>query len=171
MRDLLPIPPLVFAVTQRDSMCEFIVRGPRPRVVSTLFSAIQGLSGTPGFALVELADAAPREWVTGAVPKAKLLAGLLGIRDLLGAGRLDIAVFSPSEAEELHLDRLGTLEVRAGDWRETSWTRTLVGQGYGVVEQLPALPTDAPLPEPWPADGTTRVQAVIADLDLESTAS
>ena len=157
--------PARYSVAHREPLCEFVVRGPVPRVVSLFFNAVQSLSGTPGLALVQLTEP-PREWVTGAVSKPALLRGLLEIRDLLGTRHLDAAVFSPSEALELHLDRLATLEGRAGDWQEASWAEMFQRAGFERVEQLAPLPEDAASKAPSAADPEARIARVVKELGL-----
>ena len=82
----------------------------------------------------------PREWATPSVPRPAVQEGLLSLRDLLGNGLLDIAVFSSREGVEVYLDRFGTLEIRIGSWDEPRLRSLLERKGFRRVARLSVLP-------------------------------
>ena len=60
-----------------------MARGDLPRVTQAFFDAIRTVTGSLGVVLVEVTPT-PREWLVPSVPRARILAGLVSIRDLLG---------------------------------------------------------------------------------------
>lgn len=114
-------------------------RGDLPRVTQVFLDVIRTVTGSLGLVLVEVTPV-PREWLVSSIPRARILEGLFSIRDLLGSGHLDVAVFSGRHGVEFFLDRLGTLEIRTGSWLEPRMRGVLESQGFERVGHLTTLP-------------------------------
>jgi hypothetical protein len=107
----------------------------------------------------------PREWIVTSVPRPRILESLLSIRDLLGQGYIDLAVFSQRHGVEVFLDRLGTLEIRSGAWFEPRLRALFESQGFQETPRLSVLPQrEAPIE--WIEEHEARVKAVIDDNDF-----
>jgi hypothetical protein len=102
--------------------------------------------------VVEL-GAETREWVARSIPRARVLEGLLSLRDLLGAGAMDVAVFSPEHGIEIFLDRWGSLEIRTGGWWEPRFRTLLEERGFRLAGgRLPAVEARSERPGRGAAD-------------------
>ncbi len=155
--------------TQGRNLRHFTARGDQPRLTQVILEAARSLSGSLGVVLVEVHDT-PREWTAIDMDRSQILEGLLELRDLLGRGGLDLAVFSSDEAVEVFLDRFGTLEIRCGGWHEPRFRGLLEGQGFAHVPALSSLPLDIPDQSRWTEEDTRRVEDVCVRLGLESIA-
>ena len=115
---------------------QFSARGEHPRVTQLLLDAVRAIPGTLGVAIVELGES-PREWVGTGVARAEVLESVLALRDLLGRGTLDLAVFSSHEGVEIYLDRTGLLEIRTGGTWEPRARSLLEAQHFVWAPRLP----------------------------------
>ena len=125
------------------------------------------LPGELGLVVVEVHDR-PREWTATAVERASVLEMLVGMRDLLGRGGLDVAVFSPDEGVEVFLDRFATLEIRCGEWNEPRFRGMLEGLGFSFDERVPSLPETYPDPVAWTEEDRSRVEELCAAVGLSA---
>jgi hypothetical protein len=140
---------------------QFSARGEHPRVTQLLLDAVRVLPGGLGIAIVELGES-PREWVGTGVSRGELLEAILALRDLLGHGALDLAVFSSSEGVEIYLDRGGLLEIRASNSWEPRARSLLEAQHFVWAPRLP----DAWSPSPTSPAARDRIAAVAEFLAL-----
>jgi hypothetical protein len=115
---------------------QFSARGEHPQVTQLLLDAVRAIPGSFGVAIVELGES-PREWVGTGVLRAEALEGILALRDLLGRGSLDLAVFSSSEGVEIYLDRTGLLEIRTSGTWEPRARSLLEAQRFTWAPRLP----------------------------------
>jgi len=140
-------------------------RGDVSRLVPVVMDAMREWSGPVGMALVVYRDR-PEEWVASGLPRGRALEGLLRIRDLIGAGGLDLAVFSEIEALSVYVDRFGILEARGlGDGLDELGTR-LIAAGFARVSRVSAVP---PAPDPnhaWTVEDAARVEETAVFLQL-----
>jgi hypothetical protein len=139
-------------------------RADQPRITQVLLETVQELTGPLGLVIVEVQRV--REWVISSVPRPRVLAGLVCLRDLLGQGPIDVAVFSTPMGIEIFLDRWGNFEVRAGTWIEPRLRGILEHHGFREVSHLSTLPPQsAPV---MPAHlYRDRLLAVAQDLGIE----
>jgi hypothetical protein len=135
-----------------------MARGDLPRVTQAFFDAIRTVTGSLGVVLVEVTPT-PREWLVPSVPRARILEGLVSIRDLLGTGHLDVAVFSHRNGVEFFLDRFGTLEIRTGSWLEPRLRGILESRRFEKVSHLATLPSLSD-PIEWTDEHRDRVSLV-----------
>lgn len=155
-----------FSVRLEDRDIRFLTaRGDQPRVTQVLLEAVRELSGPLGLVIVEVQRV--REWVVSAVPRARVLGGLVTLRDLLGQGPIDVAVFSTPMATEIFLDRWGNLEVRAGTWLEPRLRAILEYHGFREVPHLSTLPSQ-PAPTMPAHLYRDRLLAVTRELGVDS---
>jgi hypothetical protein len=141
-------------------------RGERFQVTQVLLDGIRSVPGPWGVVLVELGPQ-PREWVARSLPRARVLEGLLSLRDLLAAGTMDVAVFSSERGIEIFLDRRGELEIRTGAWWEPRFRGLLEKHGFRAAGgQFPAAGS-SPARRERSAD-PARVARVCGYLGLES---
>jgi hypothetical protein len=153
-------------VRQEDRDIRFLTaRGDQPRITQVFLEAVQELSGPLGLVIVEVQRV--REWVVSEVPRSRVLAGLVSLRDLLGQGPIDVAVFSTPMAMEIFLDRWGNLEVRAGTWIEPRLRAILGHHGFREVPHLSTLPSQ-PAPSMPSHVYRDRLLAVARDLGIDS---
>lgn len=152
-----------YAAHLEESGARFLMaRGDHPSVTQALLDGVRCLTGTVGFVIVETTPT-PREWLVTSIPRTRVLEGLLSVRDLLGRGHLDVAIFSRKLEVELFLDRLGTLEIRTGSWLEPRLRGVLESRGFNRVSRLSVLP---PPPEAhaWDDEHRERLNALRFDL-------
>jgi len=140
---------------------QFSARGDHPRVTQLLLDAVRAIPGSLGVALVELGES-PREWVGTGVSRGEVLESVLALRDLLGRGSLDLAVFSSHEGVEIYLDRTGLLEIRTSGTWEPRARSLLEAQHFTWAPRLP----EALNPGPTNAAARERIQAVAEFLTL-----
>jgi hypothetical protein len=145
---------------------QFCARGDQPLVFLGLMDCVRALPGPLGIVIVDLGES-PREWVGNSLSRVQILEGLLALRDLLGQGAMDVAVFSSEEGVELFLDRSGTLEIRTGGWWEPRARSLLEGRGFRWVSSL--APTWSTAPVPLTPEARERINAVCAFLDMRAT--
>ena len=152
--------PSVYSVRTEESGLRFIrARGGQPRITSVLLEAVRAMPGNHGMVLVELRPS-PREWIVTSVSRPRVLESLLSIRDLLGQGHIDLAVFSRRHGVEVFLDRFGTLEIRSGAWFEPRLRALFESRGFQQTPRLSVLPRhEAPIE--WIEEHEARVRAVI----------
>jgi hypothetical protein len=119
---------------------------------------LEGITVVPGSLGIVIVEATPvaREWLAPTVKRSRILEALLSIRDLLGQGHLDIAVFSPRHGVEFFLDRFATLEIRTGSWLEPRFRAMLEAKEFRYVARLPVLPEDPRVAE-WTEEDRVRV--------------
>jgi hypothetical protein len=122
---------------------QFSARGEHPRVTQLLLDAVRAIPGSFGVAIVELGDS-PREWVGTGVLRGEALEAILALRDLLGRGSMDLAVFSSSEGVEIYLDRTGLLEMRTGGTWEPRARSLLDAQHFTWAPRLPEALSSGP---------------------------
>jgi hypothetical protein len=143
---------------------QFSARGEHPRLTQLLLDAVRAISGSLGVAIVELGES-PREWVGSGVSRAEALEAILALRDLLGRGSLDLAIFSSTEGVEIYLDRRGLLEIRTGGTWEPRARSLLMAQKFVWAPKLPP-PAYPEVPNPGARD---RIGAVAEFLGLRVT--
>lgn len=147
---------------------QFTARGDQPLASQLLLDAVRALPGTLGLVIVDLCEP-PREWIGGNLTRVQVLEGLLALRDLLGQGAMDVAVFSSGEGVEIFLDRSGVLEIRTGGSWEPRARSLLESRGFRWVSTFP----DSPAENVRPATPLTRerIAAVSEFLDLRATSA
>lgn len=150
-----------------NNLRRFTARGDQPRLTQVLLDAARSLPGSLGLVLVEV-HGRPREWTAVDMDRSRLLEGLFELRDLLGEGGIDMAVFSAEESVEVFLDRFATLEIRCGGWHEPRFRGLLEAQGFERLERLSSLPLSYKGAPPWPEEAARRVEEVCARLGLEA---
>lgn len=143
-------------------------RAEHPLVTQALIEAVQAARSPLGLVLVE-ADGGHREWAVPRLARTAVLHSLVTLRDLLGVGLLDLAVFSPQEGLEIYLDRFGTLEIRAGVWEEPRLRSLLEGHGFQGVVGLSLLPEEAPTPATWNEESRERYASVQWNLEKQQS--
>ena len=149
------------SVLMAGGVRQFSARGEHPRVTQLLLDAVRAIPGSLGVAIVEIGDS-PREWVGSGVSRAEVLESVLALRDLLGRGSLDLAVFSSHEGVEIYLDRTGLLEIRTGGTWEPRARSLLESQHFIWAPRLPEALSSVPAN----AAGRERIQAVAEFLTL-----
>ena len=140
---------------QEDDVRFFTARGDHPRVTQILLEGIGVVPGSWGIVVVEVTPVA-REWLAPSVSRPRVLEALLSIRDLLGQGHVDIAVFSPEHGVEFFLDRFATLEIRTGSWLEPRFRALLEAKEFRYESRLPVLPK-APRVAEWTEEDRLRL--------------
>ena len=145
----------------------FTARGDQPHLTQVLLETARSLAGSLGMVLVEV-HGRPREWTAANLDRSLLLQGLMGLRDLLGRGGLDMALFSADEAVEVFLDRFATLEIRCGGWHEPRFRGLLEAQGFARTARVSALPLCYHGAPPWTEADSRRVEEICSRLGLEA---
>ncbi|HET9234971.1 MAG TPA: hypothetical protein VFP10_12595, partial [Candidatus Eisenbacteria bacterium] len=108
--------PTFTSILVAGGVRQFSIRAEHPQITQLLLDAVRALPGPLGVAIVELGEPT-REWVGTGASRPEVLEAILAMRDLLGRGSLDVAVFSGHEGVEIYLDRAGILELRVqGSW-------------------------------------------------------
>jgi len=155
-----------FAVRfETDGAVTLNATAPPGRLVPVVLNQVGDWSGPVGMAMVVYRPE-PEEWVAAGVPRARALEGLLHIRDLIGAGGLDLAMFSELEALSIYVDRFGLLEARGlGDGVAGLGAR-LAAAGFTKVARVSTIPR-VPIPGyVWSDEDRTRVSGVVELLQL-----
>ena len=119
--------PTFTSVLAAGGVRQFSIRAEHPQITQLLLDAVRALPGPLGVAIVDLGEPT-REWAGTGASRAEVLEAILAMRDLLGRGSLDVAVFSGHEGVEIYLDRAGILELRV----QSSWeprARSLLESG------------------------------------------
>ena len=154
--------PTFTSVLAAGGVRQFSIRAEHPQITQLLFDAVRALPGPLGVAIVELGEPT-REWVGTGASRAEVLEAILALRDILGRGSLDVAVFSGHEGVEIYLDRTGILELRVqGSWEPRARSLLETGGFMWAARLAPA----------WMPSGTLsleareRVSAVAAFLEL-----
>lgn len=139
--------------TEEDDLRFFTVRGGHLAVTDALVQLLRGLPEPMGLVLVE-ADSGC-EWAGSSnLKRGQVLEAVMVLRDVLGQGPLDFAAYSQDAGTEVYLDRWGTLEIRAGSWRESILCRFLENRGFKRVARLSVLPpVSAPAEDEDAEDG------------------
>jgi hypothetical protein len=114
---------------------QFSARGEHPIVTQLFLDAVRAIPGSLGVVIVELGET-PREWVGTGSSRPEVLESVLALRDLLGRGALDLAVFSSVEGVEIYLDRAGILEIRTGGSWEPRARSLLENRGFRWTARL-----------------------------------
>ena len=154
--------PTFTSILVAGGVRQFSIRAEHPQITQLLLDAVRALPGPLGVAIVDLGEPA-REWVGTGASRAEVLEAILAMRDLLGRGSLDIAVFSGHEGVEIYLDRAGLLEFRV----QSSWeprARSLLETG-GFMWAARLTPAWAPAGT-LTMEARERVSAVAAFLEL-----
>ena len=136
-----------FAVrSEEDDIRFFTVRGGHLPVTDALVHLLRGLPEPMGLVLVE-ADSGC-EWVgSTSLKRAQVLEAVMSLRDVLGRGPLDFAAYSQEAGTEVYFDRWGTLEIRAGSWKEGMLCRFLENRGFKRTARMSVLPPKPDAPE------------------------
>ena len=149
-----------------DGVGGFVVKGPQPDITGLVFSLLEDFGGPLGMVVVEHRDRS-REWVARDLERGRVIQALMTLRDLLGRGVLDLALFSSTHALEVFLDQWGTLEIRTGVWNEPRIIATLEVAGFERVDHVSPVPAEGRVEHEWSADATHRVRTIRELLGLE----
>lgn len=134
-------------------------RGEHSLVTQAFIEAVRAARSPLGLVLVEAQGTHP-EWAIPDLKRSAVLHALMTLRDLLGRGLLDAAVFSSQEGLEVYLDRFGMLEIRAGLWEEPRLRSLLEARGFRGVAGLSVLPEAPPEETEWSTESRERYQSV-----------
>jgi hypothetical protein len=137
-------------------------------LTQALLEAVRSTRSPLGLVMVE-AEGPHAEWAVPDLKRSAVLHALVALRDLLGRGLLDVAVFSSPEGFEVYLDRLGTLEIRAGLWEEPRLRSLLEGQGFRGVPGLSVIPEHRPEEVEWSEESRERYWNVQHMLERNQT--
>ena len=146
-------------------ICHVTARGDQAWITQALLDAIRSLSSPLGVVFVVVEESST-EWIASPVRRQKVLEGLVTIRDLLGTGGVDLAVFSSTEGIEIFLDRSGTLEFRYEPWWEPRLRSILGEQGFRLVPRLPT-PSQSSEETIWSPEESARLDFVRSSFGMK----
>jgi hypothetical protein len=159
--------PAYSSRTESNGSRHLLVRGDAGRLTKLLLDVIQETPAPLGIALVEYRAEEPVEWVSSGLDRGTVLEGILSVRDLVGRGAVDLAVFSQIQGLELFLDRLGILEIRTGAWNEPRLISVLDRLGFHRVPRVSLASGDLdPGAAPWDEESLRRFDRTKERLDL-----
>lgn len=159
-------PPRFHVHGEASGAWTLTARGDGIQVSQVGIEVVRFMSPPLGIAMVEYRDR-PREWVAPSVERGRVLEAFVGLRDLLGCGGFDLAVFSPTETLELFIDRSGLMEIRTGSWNEPKLRSILTACGFLETLHVPTLPVSRRAGFEWTPDQDRRVRRIHESLALQ----